>query len=158
ASSNCWRASQKRRRLLHACARRERWRYSNGPAPPRPRSCCSSWRKGTPQRAGHRWRRRPTPGLPAGRARRRWRQRSSISSARRANVAAGTLARLGTVRLQNSVEAALSPDGKTLVTVADKVLHLWDTTTGRELPGFPQSKKWDYPRAVAISPNGSLLA
>ncbi|HYT95206.1 MAG TPA: hypothetical protein VEL76_41195, partial [Gemmataceae bacterium] len=71
---------------------------------------------------------------------------------------AGSLARLGTVRLQNSDEAALAPDGKTLVTVADKVLHLWDITTGRELPGFPQSKDWRHPRAVAISPNGKLLA
>jgi WD40 repeat protein len=71
---------------------------------------------------------------------------------------AGTLARLGTTRLQNGDLAVLTPDGKTLVTANANLLQAWDLTTGRALPGFPQHKDWSQLRAIAISPDGKLLA
>jgi WD40 repeat protein len=69
----------------------------------------------------------------------------------------GTLARLGTIRMQNGYWAAITSDGKSLVTVSDKSLHMWDMTTGRALPGFPQTKDWPETRAVAVSPDGKLV-
>jgi WD40 repeat protein len=70
----------------------------------------------------------------------------------------GTLARLGTIRLQNGYWAAITPDGKSLITASDKSLHAWDMTTGRAMSGFPQAKDWPDCRAVAVSPDGKLLA
>jgi WD40 repeat protein len=68
------------------------------------------------------------------------------------------LARLGTIRMQSGNSSTITPDGKTLVTVSDKSLHAWDMKTGGALPGFPQTKDWADCRAVAISPDGKLLA
>jgi WD40 repeat protein len=68
----------------------------------------------------------------------------------------GVLARLGTIRMQSGYWAAITPDGKSLITVSDKALHMWDLATGRALPGFPQAKDWPDCRAVAVSPDGKL--
>lgn len=70
---------------------------------------------------------------------------------------AGTLARLGTIRMQSGYWAAIAADGKSLVTASNKSLQAWDITAGRALSGFPQSKDWPECRAIAISPDGKLV-
>jgi WD40 repeat protein len=51
--------------------------------------------------------------------------------------------------------AALSPDGKKLVTsAADKVVRVWDVTKGVSLTTFPVQQR----AAVAISPDGAWVA
>jgi WD40 repeat protein len=113
--------------------------------------------------------------LAKGNAAARWTQMAKESHARLARVRptpapkrktddfadplpVGTLARLGTIRMQSGYWPAITPDGKTLVTVSDTSLQACDLTTGRALPGFPQSKDWPEVRALAISPNGKFLA
>jgi WD40 repeat protein len=71
---------------------------------------------------------------------------------------AGTVARLGTVRMRNSWLAAVTPDGKTVVSAAIGNLNLWDATTGQDLPGFPIKTDWHYLNALAVSPDGKLAA
>lgn len=73
-------------------------------------------------------------------------------------VPAGAVARLGTTRLQGAHWATVAPDGKTIVAASAKSLNAWDTESGRPLPGFPQERDWPDCRAVALSPDGKLLA
>lgn len=77
----------------------------------------------------------------------------------------GARLRLGTVRFQHgkSIEsAALSPDGKLLVTGGTDTLRVWETTTGRalvELEDVPMPRGFGDARwFVAISPDGKTLA
>jgi WD40 repeat protein len=52
----------------------------------------------------------------------------------------------------------LSPDGKTLATVRGRI-ELWDTATGRALPGFDHKRHDSSPgREVCFSPDSSLIA
>jgi WD40 repeat protein len=90
---------------------------------------------------------RPAPALPAAKV-----------DAFGDPLPAGVLMRLGTVRLQNADYAAFTPDGKTLITIADNRLDAWDTKTGRAMQGFPQVRDWTHAKALAISPDGKLLA
>jgi WD40 repeat protein len=73
---------------------------------------------------------------------------------------AGALARLGTVRfLHGGVvrSVAFSKDQKTVASAGDdKMVRLWDLTTGKEIRRFVGHDKWVY--TVAFSPDGKILA
>jgi RNA polymerase sigma factor (sigma-70 family) len=88
----------------------------------------------------------------------------------------GALARLGSVRWRHGAPAhfvTILADGKTVVSASsDRVIHVWDLATGRELhrvvsalqlPVLPPGAGGTAPRrllllAAAASPNGKLLA
>jgi WD40 repeat protein len=77
----------------------------------------------------------------------------------------GALLRLGTVRFQHGTfgcGAALSPDGKVLVTGGGETLRVWDTATGRLLRRYEPvptvSGALGGGSFVGISPDGKTLA
>jgi WD40 repeat protein len=53
------------------------------------------------------------------------------------------------LRFDGQSDAAFSHDGKRVVTIADRVVHIWDAATGRELATLKGHTKWI--RAVAFS-------
>jgi WD40 repeat protein len=71
----------------------------------------------------------------------------------------GAIARLGTTcfRHEGKIRAlAFAPDGRTLATAAGRIIHLWDTATGKKLHTFEGQQ--DHIAAVAFSPEGNHLA
>ncbi len=73
---------------------------------------------------------------------------------------AGAVARLGTVRFLHGGtvrSVTFSPDQKTLASAGDdKMIRLWDVTTGKELQRFAGHDNWVY--TVTFSPDGKILA
>jgi WD40 repeat protein/serine/threonine protein kinase len=64
---------------------------------------------------------------------------------------------VSTFRIGESVEdAALSPDGKRLVSCVNSGIHLWDATTGQELARRDNAVAWA--QSVAFSPDGMKIA
>jgi WD40 repeat protein len=57
------------------------------------------------------------------------------------------------------VRAALSPDGRWLVSVgADKVVHVWSLATGRQIRALGSPNNSSHPISAVFSPDGKLLA
>jgi WD40 repeat protein len=73
-------------------------------------------------------------------------------------LAAGAVARFGTVRLRHSGEVdsvALSPDGKLIASTASwNTGRVWDAATGQELPRFKRKLRAN---VVAFAPDGKTL-
>jgi WD40 repeat protein len=72
----------------------------------------------------------------------------------------GAVARLGTLRLKHAFAdaAVFSPDGMRFVSLGPNsaTLRLWDTITGKEIPGSWSST--NRPGAAAFSPDGTVVA
>jgi WD40 repeat protein len=71
----------------------------------------------------------------------------------------GAVARLGTLRFRHGDrihDIALGADGKSIVSAAGKIVHVWELATGKERIRFDGHE--DAVTAVACSPDGKLIA
>jgi WD40 repeat protein len=71
----------------------------------------------------------------------------------------GAIARLGTVRFRHGAimrDAAVSPDGRTLISAGVNVVKIWDAQTGRLQRKFLFSQP--FINGITLSPDGKLLA
>jgi RNA polymerase sigma factor (sigma-70 family) len=71
----------------------------------------------------------------------------------------GAVARLGTLRFRHGdriQDVALGADGRSIVSAAGKIVHVWELATGKERTRFEGHE--DVVMAVACSPDGKLIA